>query len=281
MTSNSENSAAKFKDIDLYPVLVKDYEKYLPAKAAWAQRQTFLPVKFVLMPFLQALFAYAVDKDAVNSPDAPKGAFVGLLQMLCLVCRLKETPEELLRNGLKVRSDNGRLSLVGIEFSQDGQKKYIPAEDFPAVRAIVAGQNGIELPNEKENPEILRAYRLKIEKENEKAKRKEVKFNLDDLIESIAYLSGLRYGDLLTWTVKEFERRKRAIDRAEDYRAYRTAEMGGMISFKDGNPVPSLYFDSIDDKYGTSTLKEANLERASSQIEAASEQAAQPQKSNL
>lgn len=263
---NRENEEKRtYKNIVFYPVKVRFYERYLTAKAAWTQRQTFLPVKYLSLPFVSAMFLWAYDGDVRE--DAPKQVFFGLLEMLVLACRLDTTVEELFRQGVFVGRGNGERELKKIVFTQDGEKKEITPVDFSAVRQIVAEQNGIELPNERENPELIRSYRQRIEYESRKNKSKDIRFSVEDLIETVAYLSNMRYDDLSEWTVKEFERRKRAIDRVEDRRAYRTAELSGFASFKDGNPVPSLYFDAIDDSLGTTSLENSKIAGARGKIE--------------
>ena len=80
--------------------------------------------------------------------------------------------------------------------------------------------------------------------------------DIEDMKSTVAYLSGITDKEILSWTIRDFENRRRAIDRVEKHRAYRQAELGGMVTFKNGNPYPSLFFDPIDDTLGTMKFSE-------------------------
>lgn len=53
--------------------------------------------------------------------------------------------------------------------------------------------------------------------------------------------------------MREFENRRKAIERDKKYTLFGQAEMSGMVSFKNGNPYPSWCYDSIDESMGTMT----------------------------
>ena len=75
-------------------------------------------------------------------------------------------------------------------------------------------------------------------------------------IASVAYQSGIRERDINEWTVREFENRRKAIQRDKRYQMYGTAELSGMVSFKKGNPAPCWEFDIKADECGTMPLSE-------------------------
>lgn len=77
---------------------------------------------------------------------------------------------------------------------------------------------------------------------------------MDDMISSVAYLSHVRDVEILDWTVREFENRRRAIDRDKHYMLYASAELSGMVKFPDGNPAQSWLLDTIDTHKGTVPL---------------------------
>jgi len=81
--------------------------------------------------------------------------------------------------------------------------------------------------------------------------------SVSDLVASVAYLSHCRETDIYEWTVAEFERRVRAIDRDKLYMIYATAESSGFVTFKSGNPVPSWRYDPKDNNiFGTVSGKD-------------------------
>ena len=243
--------------LTIYPIKVRYYERYISAKRALQQRQKFLPVKYLFMPFLSAVFSFCLDPLSQDTEFTPKGAFFGILDALILAGRLDTTPSELVRKYTEFTVENNALKLLRIRLSQGEKKIEITPDNFGAIRQGIAEMNGFELPDESKNAEIIRSA-IELQKYNTRNAKK-LKPDFADLIETVAYKSNLLYEDILEWNVKDFERRKRAIDRVESYEIYAQAEMSGLVSFKKGNPCPSLYFDVIDDTYGTTDFKGAHL----------------------
>lgn len=114
--------------------------------------------------------------------------------------------------------------------------------DFNQIRKALLAMNGEQIPDESENPELLRAL---AEKAQQNAPQLNIQYG--DLLASVAYASHIRVKDLLDWSVYEFEMRRRAIDRDKKYMVYGTGEMSGMVSWKNGNPYPSWCFDREED----------------------------------
>ena len=109
------------------------------------------------------------------------------------------------------------------------------------MRPLIAEQNGIQLPDESFNPEIVEEeQRLSQEGEGK------LKFDINTLIASVANASRLRECEIDEWTVVEFERRRQAIEREKQFMLYAQAEMSGMVKFKKGNPCPSWQLDKQD-----------------------------------
>ena len=226
--------------LQFYPITMTDYEEFLECKGVLALRMTSLAkqsFEYITMPFLSAL--WAVDYDTARATGKPVGMLQRIVLLLCLSLRLGHDEQDKLLHGVYCDRSNPR-SLHHIEVTQDGKTVQINPVDFTTtVRPLIADQNGIELPDESFNPEL-------VEEEQNIAQEKAAKlhFNIDTLIASVANASGLREGDIDEWTVIEFERRRQAIDRALNYSIYAQAEMSGMVKFKKGNPYQSWCFDS-------------------------------------
>ena len=120
------------------------------------------------------------------------------------------------------------------------------------IRPLIAEQNGLKLPDESENAELVKDAELLAKADNDIS----LDINTDDLIASVAYQSGIRERDINEWTVREFENRRKAIQRDKRYQMYGTAELSGMVSFKKGNPAPCWEFDIKADECGTMPLSE-------------------------
>ncbi len=121
------------------------------------------------------------------------------------------------------------------------------------IRSLIARQNGIELPDENESVDLAKA-----QAEMNELKNGAVKLNpsIDTLISSVAYNSRVSEREISDWTILEFENRRKAIERDKRYMLYSQAEMGGMVSFKKGNPYPSWCYDTIDETAGTMSLSQ-------------------------
>lgn len=225
--------------LQFYPITMADYEEFLECKSVLAIRMTSLAktnIEYLSMPFLAAL--WAMELDTISATGKPIGFFERTIRMLYLSLRLEYDSQKVFE---KIHLDeNNPRNLLYIEVEQtDGQPVKITPLDFTAtVRPLIAEQNGIELPDESFNPELVEEEQ-NIAQENEG----KLKFDIDTLIASVANASRLRECDIDEWTVCEFERRRQAIDRNINYHIYTQAEMSGMVKFKKGNPYPSWCLD--------------------------------------
>lgn len=233
-----------------YPITMDYYDDFIRCKDVIVLRQASLPVRYLSMDYLSALFAMEID--AIKSKQPSAGLFQRALAMLYLSLRVEYSIEELNRN-ITVSFEKNRIALKSIKVKQNDKiAEFTPLDFSFKFRRIIAEQNGLELPDESENFDIIKDYeKLKTMKGNSK----KLNVNMDDLISSVAYLSRVSEREIMRWTVREFENRRRAIDRDKRYTLCGQGEMSGMVSFKNGNPAPSWEFDVIEDGFGTMETK--------------------------
>lgn len=242
--------------LTFYPITMANYEDFVACKDAWTLRLGTLPVKFQTKDFLSAIFA--LEQDA-NRSEATLGLFQRVLKMLHLSLRIGC---DISMQNLQIytRTQHSEVVLSHLVINQDGKIVKIVPRDFSfVIRPLIAEQNGLELPNEQDNIELVRDAELKKALQSSNIKLKE---NTDDLIASVAYLSGITESDINSWTVREFGNRIRAIERDKRYMMCGQAEMSGMVSFKNGNPAPSWCFDILDETLGTVPVAQLQLEKA-------------------
>ena len=221
-----------------YPVTMSHYEEFLDVKNAWLARQSSFPVRYMAMPFLSAV--WAMDVDFAKSDGKLIGLFERIIRFLYLSLRLEYKRENLIEH-VYLHNDDIR-ELDHIEVTQDGNTVQITPADFAAyIRPLVAEQNGLTLPDESYNPELVQA-----EQELASEQAASLKFDIDTMIASVAYLSHLDESVVDEWTVLKFERRRNAIERDKKYMLYAQAEMSGMVKFKHGNPYLSWCFDKAE-----------------------------------
>lgn len=227
--------------LTFYPILMENYEEFLSCKEAFTLRQGTLPAKYLSFDFLSALFVY--DRDLIQDGEKAAGLFERVLRMLYLSLRIGY---DLQKAAKSILLQEGRLSRLS--FTQLGTTTEITPRMFAdEIRPLIAMQNGLELPREEENVELVQAA----EQKKTLSEISDLKMSTDDLIASVAYQSRVAEKEINGWTVREFENRRRAIDRDKRYMLCGSAEMSGAVTFKKGNPAPSWCFDRIDDSLGT------------------------------
>ena len=182
--------------------------------------------------------------------------------------RIEYDAKEFARHGIALESKDGDVKIAKIAVTQNGKTVEITPRQFSSkIRPLIAAQNALELPNEKENIDLVRAAEKR--KEIENRGKLQLKFSIDDLISSVAYQSRVTEKEIYEWTVREFENRKKAISRDKQFMLCGQAEMSGMATFSKGNPAPSWYFDVVDDSLGTVSFDE--LQKSMKGVEQKSE----------
>ena len=222
--------------LTLYPILVEEYEEYLLARSAIEFMQQALPLSMINMPILQAY--YLLDSQSISDEKIPTGLMARAVLFLALALRLgKGLPVEkrisLFRPRVKA---DGKLK--SIMFSPDGEEicEITPAM-FQRLRPILAEQNGLTIPEEDANPELVEA-----EEELAKKKAPELELKPESLISSVAALSGADESEIYDWPIAKLQSRQRALHRAIDYIICGIGESQG-TKWKKGNPCPHPFFD--------------------------------------
>lgn len=233
-------------ELTFYPITMDYYDVFIQCKNALILRQASLPVRYLSMDYLSALFT--LEMEELKSGKESSQVFLKVMTLLHLSLRIGLNVEELYKN-IEVSIEKDKIRLKHILIKQNEKiVKFTPLDFSTRFRQIIAEQNGLELPDEAENIALVRDNE-KLKELNNKGKSLNV--NLDDLIASVAYQSKVSEKEIMTWTVREFENRKKAIDRDKRFMLCGQAEMSGMVSFKNGNPAPSWQFDVLDNSLGT------------------------------
>lgn len=224
-----------FGKLTVFPITMRHYEEFMECRVSISLMQKRFPVELMQMPYLRML---CVISDAEN--------------------RLLEKLSMLLSLALQVSEDSFYLSFseqgkVTLTVMQDGAAiETISELRFSALRRLIAAQNGIRLPNEQANLEILES-----EEDLARMKNADLEESFQSLLFSVATYSGLSISQLIDMTIFEFQERVSAISRIENYKIYTAAEMGGIVTFKQGNPFPSWCFDRKENGlHGTIPLKQ-------------------------
>lgn len=227
----------KEKQISLtfFPVTMSHYEEFLSVRNAILLRQSAMPIEYMSMKYLSALWALEID--SVRDTGKVTGVFDGIMRMLYLTLRLEYNSDILLQTVYCSTEDPRQLQYI--EVTQGDKIVQITPQMFSAyIRPLIAEQNGLTLPDE--------SYNVDLVEEEEKIKNSqdnELECDTDTLIASVAYLSGINEMAINNWTVLQFEHRVQAIERDKRFMLYSAAELGGMVTFKKGNPCPSWCYE--------------------------------------
>lgn len=242
--------------ITLYPILMSQYELFTACRDAITLRLSSLPVRYMTKDYLNAIFA--LECDNLNNPESEKQN-VGLFYraMALFYASMRTDAEEFAKLGKNVFyvEKHGEIVIDHmIVTTKDGETVTITPQDFSAfIRPLLAEMNGLELPDESQNIDLIKAAE---EKKKLNSSNVNLDYNLNDLIASVAYQSHCSEKEVNSWTVREFEARRKAIERDKRYMLNGAAELSGMVKFDKGNPAPSWCFDVLDDSFGTRPMSE-------------------------
>lgn len=215
----------EWNGLSVYPIKMKDYPLFLAARECITTAQQTWPVPWCTVKYFDGLIG------------------MGLLPRLALLLKLAfRLPEE-----LTVYPRGKEDKIVSLLVAQGEKRAEITPKNFPSLRELIARQNGIELPDEMANSELLQAR-------NDLAQGgTPLKVSLEDLICSVALKAHVSPGEIAEWTVRRFQATERAIDRSDGHwMASITIAAGG--KFKGGNPYPSWKFDREEGLVGVEPL---------------------------
>lgn len=232
--------------LEFYGFTVERYEEWQSLKSVLLMRQTKLPVLFLGMPFIDALFA--TDIQTLETESKLAGYMSAILYVMAMALRL---PDDSVKNQqIRVVTNKSELKGFYVAYQGERQDVFIPKEMFPQIRQTIAWQNGDDVPDESLNDDLLET-----EKDIMAANAGNLQFDFEDMIASVALNAKVRIKDIYAMSILEFETMRHAIDRDKRYMLCGAAEANG-ASWKGGNPCPSWCFDKA--KKGSAALVSAD-----------------------
>ena len=245
-----QKSARKYEPINaggviLYPIRVKEYDEFLMARPALEVLHQSLPVRYLRLPLLAAL--YQMDYDLAASQEAPTGLFSRALLCIALALRLGEgyDIEKRLKMFRVVADAESPRRLTEIRCTLNGEEIIsITPQRYTEIRAIIAAQNGIKLESDRADPDLVQA-----EKDISEMSGVPLDASVDDLISAVAALSGTEEAEIVEWPILKLTKRQRAFQRVLDYVICGIGQVNG-TTWKGGNPHPHPFFDRKEDGFG-------------------------------
>lgn len=224
--------------LTLWPVTVENAQLFSAARTALDVVPQSLPVALISMPVMDAF--YRLDLETLKETGKTLGLLSSIVLLLRLALRLGAGGSgETLADGVRIFPDEkktGRLREI-VFLTNEGETIRVSPRTFQKIRPIIAAQNGVDIPSDTANPEILEAERLMAMKEMDRLDPK-----LTDKIIFVAQGSGVPEEEIWNWPLLKLERHAAVHRRRLDYLAVATGQMSGMVKFTDGNPVPSPYW---------------------------------------
>ncbi|MBR2548798.1 MAG: hypothetical protein IKG47_00160 [Oscillospiraceae bacterium] len=230
-----ENKAIEFHGLAFKPLTVRQFALYQAAKPAFELMQSSLPPKFARYSWCNCL-------DAMDRQAKEEGKTTVLLTLALTIVALSLQLESVNDHGKPVypvqtaRDKDGEL--VAIVIMDHQNPVALNMLDMQVVREIIAAQNVYEIPDERWNPELVRA-----QKYTASLKQNDIDYNLDDLTFSVALNAGVKPQEIWGWTIRDFILMQDAIDRKLNYQIYTTAMNSGFVKFNRGNPYPTWKFN--------------------------------------
>lgn len=251
---NKKEALLKYEPIELnglvfHPITMENYDKWQALKPVLCLRQGTLPAAFACMTYLQCVWALDYSAKS-NIGEGQDGIWNALLSILFLSLRLSDGDE------IQAIGDPASpQTITNIRIIKDGQETDITPMEFIQVRQLIADQNGAELPNEADNPDLVEAAN-----DVNSANADNLDYSEADYMTSVASAKGLRRKDVLDWPIKEFEDEAKALRRRYGYFLASIAESQG-AKFKGGNPYPTWMFDKAKDEFaGLISMNELQAE---------------------
>lgn len=228
-----------------YPIKMTYYDEFKSYINALVIRQSTLPVKYLSYDYLTAVTKF--DFDNILNGGKSSGILFDLLSLLFMSLRI-DIDKDMINKSIELAQTDNGIEVKKIIVSQDNNKVEIsPMEFSTIIRPLIAEQNGVELPDESENIDIIKDYEYLQSKNRDDS----LNVNTEDLIASVATYQRMREKDIYDWSIREFENKVKAINRIIRHQIFTQAEMSGTVTFKQGNPAPSWCYDKLDNNFGT------------------------------
>lgn len=244
--------------VTVYPIIVDEIEEYGFVKPALEFMQQVLPVALMQIPILTAFYQLELASNAMSegNPNVPKtNLFTQCVYALLLALRLgqgMERNERIAKRCVYEHDKDDPLKLTKVFLVNDeGKIIEITPRLFQRLRPIIAAQNGSEIPPENANPDIVLAERSILADKAPKINRE-----FGKMVAWVSAKCGVEETDVYQWPILRFLRRAEVLQRELDYLIYGIGQAGGMVTYKDGNPCPSPYFEKITDAVQAKMLKD-------------------------
>lgn len=214
-----------YKGLLFYPVKMRDYFIFSVTLSSLMLEKTSDPdpLKTIPMTYLQYLFY----------KNNSENKLIFMLDGLLRIC-LRKIESKNFEIKYAQNRDSGKPEIII-------SGKAYTSNDFDKIRELIAKQNGISLPNERIQKNVRDAME-QARKYKQKISGNKIA-DLEDQMIALSVYTGLPIDTIYEMTVRKFKRYIERADHMMRQEAYLSAEMSGMVTFKDKNTIKSWLAD--------------------------------------
>ena len=230
------DSPIPYKNIKIYPVLVKDYLNFTGYSSCLIVDKNTIPdAKIISMTYLEYLY-YATQKDE-NTP------YILWLDRLFSLCLRDEKSFE----NIKESITRYKYDEKGKVFFTIGEIEY-NSDDFDEIRNIICSQNILDIPDDKVQKEVRDSLEEARKYREKHSGTKQGSF--EDYMIALSISTGWTLDYIYNMTIRKFIKSVRRTDNLIHYKIYLSASMSGMVEFKDKSFIKHWMSDlDSEDKY--------------------------------
>ena len=142
--------------LKFYPIQMCHYEEFLMCKDALTLRLSTLPVKYAIKDYLNAIFALEIDSVKAKSENV--GLFTRVITLFMLSLRIESSIKDFIEKQIMFRQvSKDDFEIDRIVMTQENKTVEIKSIDFSTkLRKLIAEQNGVELPEEDLNTDLVK-----------------------------------------------------------------------------------------------------------------------------
>lgn len=223
------DDVVKYKELNIYPAIMREYfDFYLCVNCLLLDKNSVPNPDIISMSYLRYLMYISKNEEMPYL-----SMFTTLLKMV-----LRKEDDFLIRFITKNNDREAFFIIDGVEYD---------SEDFLNIRKIIFEQNLVESIDETISKEVRDAMN--------KAQEYKMKQNankmcsLEDQMICVSISSSYKLEDIYRLPIRKFSKMLERIDHKLHYEIYKTAEMSGMVKFKDGDSLKHWMSDLYKDKY--------------------------------
>lgn len=237
----------KYMGLTIYPILMKDIFKFnKSAGVLLINPLDFNDPKVLQMSYLELIINLCAMQEEFRD---------NFIEIIKLAFHIEDTD---LKVDIEQNDNQNTYSLlIAQEKDKDTNENIwqkISSSKFSKLKDLICFQNGLEVLDLGQNQDIIRT---------KKALAQQAALGttptINDQVYSISCCTGIDVKVIMdTWTVNRFNEMLKACDRLIHYKIYRSAEMSGMVTFKNGIPVKSWLVSEDNSEGKMKTLTEAS-----------------------